>query len=156
MDIIREHKNTFRGISLLTVSCIRIGIMTFALLIVYFAIMNMLGLHRILALRAFNILILGYGIIRGMRRYARHTGPKFAYFTGIRIGALISLVAVVPFAILTGIYLSYDTAFMNYLVDSLSMGSYLTPISVATGVAIEGLASGLIITFVVMPYFKEQ
>jgi hypothetical protein len=155
MDIIRE-KNSYKGISFVWGISLRVGLMTLALLIVYFLAMDLLGYNRIIWLRALNMLILGWGIVLGLKQYQAKRGARFDYFTGLRIGATISIIAVVPFALLTGVYLSMDTAFMNYLVNNLSIGPYLSPATAAAGIMVEGIISGLVFTFVVMPYFKEQ
>ncbi|HXC05947.1 MAG TPA: hypothetical protein VNZ86_14390 [Bacteroidia bacterium] len=155
MDIIRE-KNSYKGISLITSLCLRIGLSTLAFLILYFLVMSLFGLHKDVWFRALNIVILGWGIWVGLSHYRAMVRSRFDYFAGLRIGALITLIAVTPFAILTGIYLSLDSSFMNYLTHNLSIGAYLSPAVAAGAVLIEGLVSGLIFTFVVMPYFKEQ
>ncbi|MFI5150943.1 MAG: hypothetical protein ACHQRM_14500 [Bacteroidia bacterium] len=155
MDIIRE-KNHYKGISLVTGLCLRVGGVTLAFLILYFLLMDVFGFGRIIWLRAFNMVILGWGILVGLRQYKGLVKSNIEYFTGLRIGALISLIAVIPFAVMTGIYLSIDTGFMNYLVSSMSIGMYLNPATAAAAIMAEGIVSGLIFTFIVMPYFKEQ
>ncbi len=130
--------------------------LVFAVLATYFFIMRGLGLYTEVYLRAFNFLILGGGILLALMRYAKLTRDKIDYFRGIQIGARITLMAVLPFAVLMGLYLRVDKEFMQYLRDNLTVGPYLTPFIAAGAIAVEGVVSGFIATFVFMPYFKKK
>jgi hypothetical protein len=157
MDIIRSTaKKELKVVTALNQLCLKTGLLVCLSMILYFFMMKALGLQHILILRALNMVFLGTGIIWALNRYSKLIRRKLEYFTGIRIGALISLVASVPFALFIGIYLRADVDFMNFLTEHMSLGEYLTPPAAAVAVLAEGIASGFLITFVVMPYFKRQ
>jgi hypothetical protein len=157
MDIISSTgKKELRVVSALNQLCIRTGLTVCLFLIIYFFLMQVIGFQRVLILRGLNILFLGSGIVFALNRYSKIIRRKLDYFTGIRIGALVSLIASLPFALFIGIYLNLDTSFMNYLIENMPLGEYLNVPAAAVSVAAEGITSGFIITFIVMPYFKRQ
>jgi hypothetical protein len=157
MDIIRtDEREERKRLTLLSVISIRTGLVVLASVIGYFFVMKLLGFYEIMLLRSFNAVFLGVGIWIALSRYRKMIGRNIDYFMGMRMGVLITLIVSVPFAIFVGIYLSLDTGFMNYIVENHDFGAYLSPLVSAIGVGVEGLVSGFIITYVVMPYFKKQ
>jgi hypothetical protein len=156
MDIIKTVERERRHMSLLSVISIRTGLVVLASLIGYFFIMKMLGLYQNMMLRAFNVVFLASGIWIALNRYRKMIGRKIDYFMGMRIGVLITLIATIPFAVFVGIYLALDTSFMTYIILNHEFGPYLSPLVSAIGVAAEGLSSGFILTYVIMPHFKKQ
>ncbi|HEV7229911.1 MAG TPA: DUF4199 domain-containing protein [Bacteroidia bacterium] len=132
------------------------GLTISAILIAYFFVMASLGLHKHLTLRAFNLVPLIAGIIFALNRYSKMRGGKIEYFKGIRLGMMVTAIATLPFAVFLLIYLNIDTDFMNYLIQHMEMGKYLSPPAAAIAAFIEGLSTGFIATFVAMPYYKKQ
>jgi len=156
MDIIEAVERKRKHMSVLSLLSIRAGLVVSASLVAYFFIMKAAGLYHYMILRAFNSVFLGGGILIALGRYSKMLNRKLDYFIGMRIGVLITLIAVIPFSIFCGIYLALDTDFMNYIILNHEFGSYLSPIAAAIGVGAEGLASGFIITYIAMPFFKRQ
>jgi hypothetical protein len=158
MDIIQTYQKektelrTSRSTALSLVT----GLTISAILIAYFFAMGALGLHKHMTLRAFNLIPLIGGIIYALNRYSKMSGGKIEYFKGIRLGMQVTAIATLPFAVFLLIYLNIDTDFMNYLIQHMEMGKYLSPPAAAIAVFIEGLSTGFIATFVAMPYFKKQ
>ena len=72
------------------------------------------------------------------------------------MGLRISLIAVLPFAIFMAVYLKIDEGFMNYVKEYAEFGRYLSPGMVSGVIAIEGITSGAITTFIAMQYFKRN
>lgn len=135
--------------------CIRTGLVVCLTLIAYFFIMKAFGLHTELVLRGFNFLFLVGGILFALRHFSREMNG-LEYFTGIRIGAQVTAFAVLPFAVFFGIYLKMDPSFMIYLRDNLELGPYLIPFTTVLALLIEGFVSGMLATYVLMPYFKKE
>ena len=137
--------------------CNRTGILIALSLIVFFVAMIVVGLSEVLWLRYVNFAILLAGIIGAFKIYKKKVATGgIPYFDGLRMGARITLTAMIPFAIFIGIYLKIDTSFMNYVRQSAEFGSYLTPGSAAAGVAFEGIVSGFLTSFCLMQYFKSN
>jgi hypothetical protein len=157
MDIISSvGKKELKVVTALNQLCTRTGLIVCLCLIGYFFFMEAVGLQTVLVLRALNMIFMGGGILFALNRYSKLIRRKLDYFTGIRIGALVSLIASIPFALFVGIYLRLDPVFMSYLRENMPLGEYISVVAAAAAIAAEGVVSGLIITFIVMPYFKRQ
>ncbi|HWY10801.1 MAG TPA: hypothetical protein VN026_05730 [Bacteroidia bacterium] len=137
--------------------CNLTGVIVSCLLIGFFLIMKVFGWYQILELRYFNFLILFAGIHSAFLSYRNKVSPEgINYLKGLKMGLRITLTAVIPFAIFMGIYLKIDTNFMNYIIQHGDFGRYLTPGRAAGVVGFEGFVSGAIMTYIIMPYFKNN
>ncbi|HWY38444.1 MAG TPA: hypothetical protein VNY73_07780 [Bacteroidia bacterium] len=148
------HKKTdeFR----LSALCNKVGLSVSFLLFSYFILMRALGLHEVLALRTLNVFFLLGGIVYALRTFSKATSAEHIdYFTGIKIGAHVTFVAVIPFTLFICLYLGNDAAFMQLVKSKIGMGEFLSPIIVSGALFIEGISSGLIMTFIAMQYFKK-
>jgi hypothetical protein len=135
----------------------RCGLIVSATLVAFFLIMRAFNLHEMLVLRYFNFVILAGGIIGAFLSYKRKFGYKgIRYFPGIKMGAHVCLVAMVPFAIFMGIYLAVDTSFMEYIRENAAFGKYLTPARAAGGLFMEAFATGVVLTLSLMQFFKDE
>ncbi len=158
MDIISSTESSkIRGTSALTLQSIRTGLWVCMSLIIYFLIMESLGFLEHLILRAFNLVLLVTGIYWALYRYSRSRGGKIDYFDGIRLGIQTTLIATAPFAVFIGIFLGMDAPLMNYIIQTVDIGNYVfSPLTASAAVAAEGISSGFIVTFILMPWFKKQ
>lgn len=137
--------------------CNTTGIVISLSLISFFLLMVITGLSEVLWLRYVNFAILLAGLIGAYKIYRRKVATAgIQYFDGLKMGARITLTAIIPFAIFIGIYLRIDTSFMEYIRQSAEFGEYLTPASAAAGVAAEGIVSGFLTSFCLMQYFKSN
>jgi len=137
--------------------CNGTGVLTCTCLIGYFFLMNAFKLQEVLALRAFNFFILLGGIMWAFRLYIKATEEnKIDYFVGLKIGLRVVFTAVVPFAVFMALYLVYDGHLMYVIKENTGIGDYLNPLTIAGAICIEGLGSGMIITFMAMQYFKKE
>ena len=137
--------------------CNLTGVIVSLLLVSFFLIRRTFGWYQVLELRYFNILILFAGIHSALLSYRNRISPEgIDYLKGLKMGLRISLTAIIPFAIFMGIYLKIDTNFMNYIIQNGEFGKYLTPGRAAGVVGFEGFVSGAIMTYIIMPYFKNK
>lgn len=133
------------------------GLVVSMSLIVFFLFMKACGLYEILAFRYFNFIFLLFGIVVTFHDYRKALKDEGVdYLTGIKMGLRITLTAVIPFAIFVWSYLTLDSNFMGYIKQFSEFGSYLTPVTAAGAIAIEGVVSGGITTFIAMQYFKRN
>lgn len=131
---------------------------TAAALIAYFFLMKMLGLEKNFYLRIFNLFIIGGGIFFLYRNsLTKENKERIGYIQSLTSGALLTIISVVVFAVFLGLYIHYiDRQFLEVLDSSGLWSSSGASVSQAVlGVLIEGLASGLIISFTLMQYFKS-
>lgn len=131
------------------------GIVVSITLALYFYAMQLFGLHQMLILRGLNFLFLITGILFAIR-YFTDANNKIDYLQGLRIGAQVTITASLPFALFMMVYLNLDAAFMQYIQSAAPLGQYLTPEIAACAILFEGVASGLIFTYIVMPYYKKE
>ena len=135
---------------------IKYGLLTCLGLIGYFLVMQAVDLGHIIELRFLNFIILAYGIYFGIMRYKNEHPDEDIYFKGLAEGALICLVAVVPFATFVSLYLEYiDVGLMNEIRQSVPISGYVNGISTFAVVSLEGVGSGMIITYATMQYFSS-
>lgn len=135
---------------------IKTGLTTCAALLLYFTTMKMLNLHLVLELRFFNFVILTVGITYGIYRLRQLLGEGEYYLHGLGQGLLISIIAVTSFALLfVGYLLFFDQALMTYIVSTFSPSlPYVNAFSIFVALVMEGMASGAVISFCAMQYFK--
>lgn len=137
--------------------CNGVGVLTCVCLISYFFIMSAFKLQDNIELRGFNFIFILGGILLSLRLYAKATETdRIDYFAGLKIGIRVVFTAVIPFAIFMAIYLVYDDHLMTVIKTTTGVGDYLNPLTVAGAIFMEGLSSGIIITFIAMQYFKKN
>ena len=133
------------------------GLMTSVLLIGYFLLMQALHLAHITELRYFNFLILLTGLLFAYRNF-REPEHNIPYLPGIGLGIITTLASIFPFAGFMYAYFTYiNPDFFEALKNSgtLMMGSYINPLAASGIVIAEGLASGAILSFAFMQYYKS-
>jgi hypothetical protein len=133
------------------------GLRVAAGLILYFLVMKFAGLLHVVELRLLNLVILVAGIYVALKKFQHTHGEHINYFralvTGVATGAIASLV----FAAFLFVYITFlDTAFMQYIIDNEPMGRFLNPYIAAFIVALEGVFSGLLVTFVLINYINTD
>ncbi len=136
---------------------IKYGALTALGLIVYFVLMKLLGLETNFLLRIFNFVFIIAGIYAMYRVMynAPNEGPS--YFAGLGAGVVLTVTAVLVFLVFLGAYVTYvDPSFMQVLEDSKIWGADLELVEITFAIFVEGLASGLIISFGLMQYFKNN
>lgn len=133
-----------------------IGLVTGLVLIVYFSIMRLAGLADVLWLRMLNVLILFGGIIWSSNRYVSLTKDNYNWFNTLGNGAITVISALALFCSFLFIELSLDKEMMATLNRDAWFGDFLNPAMAAGGVFIEGLASGMILSYILLSYFYDS
>ncbi len=143
-------KNQFQQLGLIA------GLVISTLFIGWFLLMNSLGLAHVSELRYVNFVFLLGGLVYVFHHF-KQPGHDIEYLPGIGLGFITTAASIVPFAAFLYIYFSYvDTALLEQIKSSSAlMGTYLTPFAIAGAIVMEGLAYGLIVSFVIMQYYKS-
>src|SRR5690554_448099 len=134
---------------------IKYGLITAVLLIAYFLILKLMGLHHNPWFRLSNGIFMAFGIFTVIRQYKILVGDDFTYINGFKTGLLTGFLATFVFALFMGIYMFHlDVEFMNYLLkgwfqDYGHGGGILIFV-----ILIEGLSSTTILTLTFMQIFK--
>jgi hypothetical protein len=136
---------------------LKIGLMTCLVLILFFFLMKYLNLIQIVELRCLNFFILFGGINIGYRYYRKQIESNIEYFSGFFFGFYTCIFAVIPFALFVFLYLwKIDPDLVNGLKNnSLFMGVEITPEKAAITTVIEGTVSGVLISYILMQYYRS-
>lgn len=125
-------------------------------LILFFFIMGAFDLLKIVELRSINFFILLAGILYSINKVKNLCGDNFDYFDGFSAGIFTALYSVVPFGIFVFIYLwKINPSFMEYIRENITYGNSLTPALATFAILVEGIVSGVVISFISMQYFKK-
>jgi hypothetical protein len=131
---------------------VRIG----AGLAMYFLVMHLSGLSHHVELRLLNLLILVAGVYFALKKFRETHGAQLNYFralvTGVATGAIGSFI----FAVFLFAYMKLDSALMESIVKNEPMGRYLNPYIASFIVALEGLFSGLLVTFILINFVSTD
>lgn len=125
-------------------------------LIVYFIIMKIIGLEENFILRIFNFFILAFGVFQLLRNSIVRSNEPVDYLTGLKMGLLLTIISVLIFVVFLGLYIKFfDNNFLNIMRNAgLWAFTQISISQVAVVIFMEGIASGAIITFGWMQYFK--
>lgn len=121
-------------------------------LIVFFLLMKVVGLAHHYELRFLNVFIQVGGIFFALKKFKQTHEEHMNYFRALITGVATGAVASAVFALFLFVYMSVDSAFMQGIVENEPMGRYLNPYITAFMVALEGLFSGLLFTFIIINY----
>jgi hypothetical protein len=131
------------------------GLITSLLLVSYFSLMKAFGSAHLTELRYLNFFILSAGIFYAYYLF-RKPGYNIEYFAGAGLGFITTAASVIPFAAFLYAYFTYvDPGLLVTIKSSSLMGEYLTPFTVAGAIVVEGMASGVILSFILMQYYKS-
>jgi hypothetical protein len=124
--------------------------------IAFFLLMKFAGFFHVVELRMLNIFILVAGIFLALKKFKDTHGNHINYFRALVVGVVTGAVGSILFAVFLFIYVHIDTDFMLWLQQNEPMGRFLNPYIVAFIVALEGLFSGLLVTFVLINYLQTD
>lgn len=157
-QVYTREKHLKKSDSRFSAISIGVGLITSLVLIIYFVIIRSFALENIFYLRLANIFILLVGLLIGERLCGSRIAHKIDYLKGMRIGTQITVAATIPYSIFMWIYLKMDTELLAFIQNNTNFGKFLNPLpACAAGiVTIEGFVSGLVLTYVIMPYFKRK
>ena len=121
-------------------------------MIVFFIVMRLLGLHHHVELRVLNLLIQSAGVFYALKKFRSSHSDHLNYFRGLITGVATGAIGSALFAIFMFLYMQFDTDLMQSIIDNEPMGHYLNPYIAAFMVALEGIFSGMMGTFVLLNY----
>jgi len=126
-------------------------------LIAYFLLMKVTGLLNVVELRLLNLVILVAGIMMVLKKFKITHGQHINYFRALVTGVATASIGSLVFAAFLFIYMNFiDTAFMQHIIDNEPMGRFLNPYMASFIVALEGVFSGLLVTFILINYIDTD
>lgn len=128
------------------------GLKTAGGMIVFFLAMRLLELHHHVELRMLNLVIQSTGVFYALRKFRSAHSDHLNYFRGLITGVTTGTVGSIVFALFMFLYMQFDTDLMQSIIDNEPMGHYLNPYIASFIVALEGLFSAMLVTFVLLNY----
>lgn len=125
-------------------------------LIVYFFAMYALGLIHVVELRFLNLFIMLGGIYAALKQYRRTHADHLHYFKGLSIGAATAVIGASTFAAFVLIYLKIDQNLMASIIANEPMGHYMNEYIAAAIITVEGVFSGLTMTYLLINYIETD
>jgi ABC-type Fe3+-siderophore transport system permease subunit len=132
------------------------GLKTAAGLSAYFLLMQVIDKHHHVELRMFNLVILSVGVYYALKKFKNSHQDHVNYFRGLIVGVATSAIASVLFGVVLFIYMKLDPSLIQSIQENEPMGHYLNEYMSAFIVALEGVFSGMLVTFVLMNYVNSD
>ncbi|MEP2668166.1 MAG: DUF4199 domain-containing protein [Cyclobacteriaceae bacterium] len=132
------------------------GLRIAAGLIGFFLIMKLVGLSHVVELRLLNLFILTGGVYMALKRFKHTHEDRLNYFRGLVTGVATAAVGSLVFALFLFLYMKLDTSMMQFIIENEPMGRYMNPYIAAFIVALEGVFSGLLVTFILINYVSTD
>lgn len=129
---------------------IYIGIVSF------FFVMKIFGLDDIVQLRALNFIFVFFGINKAIKLNIINNG-EVDYLSNFSLAILTAVTALIMVILSLVIYLDFiDPGFLEVMEQVRVWGAQINVLMVAFGIAVEGFASSVIISFILMQYWKRR
>jgi hypothetical protein len=134
----------------------RYGIFIALGFIVYFVLMFLLNMGSHVELRLFNLPILGAGVYFGLKKFKETHGKHINYFRALASGVAISSIGTFLFAAFMFVFLKTNPDFMTWIMENEPMGRHLNPYMLSFIILLEGVFSGLLVTFVLLNWIDTD
>ncbi len=129
---------------------IYIGIVSF------FFVMKVFGLDNIVQLRALNFIFVFFGINKAIKLNIINNG-EVDYLSNFSLAILTAVTALIMVILSLVFYLDFiDPGFLEVMEQVRVWGAQIDVLMVAFGIAVEGFASSVIISFILMQYWKRR
>ncbi len=125
-------------------------------LIAYFLIMNFANLGHHVELRLLNLFIEVGGIYFALKKFKETHGSHINYFRALITGVTTASIGSLIFALFLFLYMKLDNELMQSIIQNEPMGRYLNAYISAFIVLLEGVFSGLLVTFVLINYLHTD
>lgn len=125
-------------------------------LTLYFVVMYLVGLGNHVELRLLNLIILAGGVYFGLKKFKETHGKHINYFRALATGVSISTIGSFLFAAFLFFFMKFNDGFMTWIIENEKMGRYLNPYMGSFIVLLEGVFSGLLVTFVLLNWIDTD
>lgn len=134
----------------------RYGIWIAVILIAYFLILKLIGLHQYPVLSSVNGLVFGLGIYLALKNYGSREA-SFKYDKGFEVGLLSGGIATILFTIFMAVYMyQIDTEFAAAIMEKWSLEYDMGTFMLVLSILIMGFATTVILTLTFMQLLKNS
>jgi len=124
-------------------------------IVLYFFAMKLLGLENVVELRFLNFLFVVWGVNSSIKNNI-HENKETGYVGNLFLGVSTSVVAVIITVISLILYVTFiSPEFIIVLENSFLWGNNLSLQLIVFALLIEGIASSVICSFILMQYWKN-
>lgn len=132
------------------------GIGIAIVLIAYFLLLKLMGLHQYPVLSVVNGLIFGAGIYMALKKY-RARGSKIVFEKGFEVGLFTGGIASIIFTVFMALYMyQLDDEFASAIMRSWNLETSLGTSMLVISILIMGLVTTLLLTFSFMQLLKKS
>ena len=125
-------------------------------LIAYFFLSYAAGFVHVIELRLLNLVILAAGVYFALRQYQRTHAGHMDYFHSFTTGMATAAIGTLTFSVFLLIYLFVDKQLMEIIAERQPLGFYLNPYIASFMVSLEGVFSGLFVTFLLSNFMADR
>jgi hypothetical protein len=134
----------------------RYGIIIAIILIAYFLLLKLIGLHQYPVFSAANGVIFGVGILLALKKY-KASKSKFKYQKGFQLGLFTGGLATMLFVFFMAVYMyQLDTEFSQNILDSWQLNYESGTFMILISLFIMGLATSMVLTLAFMQLLKQS
>lgn len=131
------------------------SLLIYSSVVAFFLLMKLLGLDNVSELRFLNFFFVLFGVNRAIKTNIELNNEN-SYIHNLAIGFATSAIGVALTILGLIIYVNFmDSNFMIVLENSHFWGKNLNLFMVVFALTIEGIASSLICSFILMQYYKS-
>ena len=124
-------------------------------IILYFFVMKLFGLDSVSELRFLNFIFVVWGINSAIKSNIMNNKETY-YISNLFIGIATSIIATAIIIFGLVIYVSFiEPSFINVLENSFLWGNNLSLQLVLFAISVEGYASAVVCSFIIMQYWKN-
>lgn len=125
-------------------------------IVCFFLLMKLFGLDQIVELRLLNFGIVFWGINRAIKLNITENSET-DYLSNFGVAMQVATISLLMIVVSLSVYLNYiDPSFLEVMEETGIWGSRLSVLMVTFGIAVEGFASSVITTFILMQYWKQK
>ena len=132
------------------------GTLIFIALVAYFFLMYMFDLVHVIELRLVNLVFLLAGVYFALKQYQRTHRGQMDYFHSFTTGMATAAIGTLTFATFLLVYLHIDKNLMQQIAEGQPLGFYLDPYIASFMVSLEGVFSGLFVTFLLSNFMAAR
>lgn len=125
-------------------------------LITFFFLMYLMGWVHTIELRLLNLFIVLPGVYFALKQYQRTHRGHMDYFHAFTTGMGTAAIGVLSFSVFLLVYLHMDKSLMKSIAEQEPLGFYLNPYIASFMVALEGIFSGLFVTFLLSNFLAAR
>jgi hypothetical protein len=132
------------------------GTLIFLALTLYFLLMYAVGLIHVIELRFLNVIFMLAGIYFALRQYRVNHDGELNYFRALALGTATAFIGSTTFGIFIFFFLKFEGNLMESIRANEPIGRYLNPYIASCVVMLEGVISGLGLTYMLNNFMNTK